>query len=229
MIFDDAGSVGNLRPGLYRFGARDGSTRRYSVWVGLVDVATERSLQILWSVRRGRVRSQRLLTLAMEGERSWCVVESGRALVSFDDVQTGWPTRSDALLLLRLLRPRLAEAVATLMERGERTIVGPGLWQRPRTVRLAVRRHHEVLAIDVAGLEPARLELSPGEDSEAGILQAQWPPIVEVSAVDDWQVSQPSPAPACRGATAACSAFSPGVIAPHTICASACAPSRSHA
>lgn len=197
MIFDDMSSVGSPRPGLYRFGARDGSKRRYSLWAGLVDAVSERSLQILWSVRhvRGQVRSQRVLTLAMEGERSWCVVESGQALVSFDDVQTGWPPRADALLPLRLLRPRLAEAIATLMEGGERTIVGPGLWQRPRTVRLALQRHDEVLAIDVTGLEPARLELSLGDDTEADILSAPWPPVVDVGTVDNWQLPQPSPVP----------------------------------
>lgn len=133
----------------------------------------------------------------MEGAESWVVVESGRALVSFEEVQTGWPTRSDALLPLRLLRrPHLAEAIATLMEGGQRTVVGPGLWQRPRTVRVAARRHREVLAVDVTGVEPMRLELGPGEVTEAGILSAQWPPVIEEGPVEDWQFFQPSPAPA---------------------------------
>ncbi len=198
MVLDDIGSATHPRPGLYRFGARDGSTRRYTVWAGLVDVPTERSLQIVWMVsrgRRGRVRSHRWTTLAMEGERSWSVVESGRALVSFDDVQTAWPNRSDALLALRLLRPRLAEAIAALGEGGEITVVGPGLWQRPRTVRLEASRHGDVLAVDVTGLEPARLELSLGDATEVSILSRPWPPVVDVHSVDDWQTDQPSPAP----------------------------------
>lgn len=69
LIFEDMDRVGDPRRGLCRFGARDGSKRRYRVWVGLVDVTTERSLQIIWHVRRGargRVRSHRFVTLAME-------------------------------------------------------------------------------------------------------------------------------------------------------------------
>lgn len=112
-------------------------------------------------------------------------------------MQTGWPTRSDALLPLRLLqKPHLAEAIATLLEGGQRTVVGPGLWQRPRTVRVAARRHGELLAVDVTGVEPARLELGPGEVTEVGILSAQWPPIVDVGSVEAWQSFEPSPAPA---------------------------------
>jgi hypothetical protein len=200
MIFEDMDRVGDPHRGLYRFGARDGSTRRYRVWAGLVDVTTERSLQIVWQVRRSarrRVRSHRSLTLAMEGRGGWGVVESGRALVSFAEVQTGWPTRSDALLPLRLLRePDLAEAIATLLEGGRRAGVGPGLWQRPRTVHVAARRYGELLAVDVKGVEPARLELGPGEVAEAGILSAQWPPVIDVGSVEDWQFFEPSLAPA---------------------------------
>lgn len=202
MILDDIGLVRRPQPGVYRFCARAGSSRRYGLWVGLADATADRSLQMLWGVRPrlgpGRsARSWLITTLAGEESSTWPVVDSGRAMVSFDEL---WyrPVLADALLPLKLVRPRLTDAVDLLTREGSQQRWAPG--RRRRRVHISAQPLDSLLTIRVAGLVPEHIVIGPAEAGEEEAIPSRWPPIVEIGwppirQVKDWPRRRPSAAP----------------------------------